>query len=334
MNATMTNSIAINPAAVTDNSTGTPASKPRWLGVEVRHLAALAAVAREGSFRGAAESLGYVQSAVSQQVARLERIVGTRLVDRRRGATHVDLTESGELLLHHFEAIVARLNAAQADIDAIRGGRAGSLRVGITESIAARLMPPLLRRLACTQPDIEVHVEELRSPDQLAGRAEEGDLDVGLGVLPPGRDALEIQRLMVDPWVLVVAADSLFAAGVPAFVPGDLNELPLISGGHEATPPSVDADLREHGLEPVYAYRSESSASVKALVAAGVGVAILPGLVVDPLDPRLTLIPLDGVVRPRVLGAYWNRERRSVAVRDVFVEAAVAVAAEIGGSVH
>src|ERR687891_1848419 len=105
-----------------------------WLGVELRHLAALQAVAEEGSFGRAAEHLGYTQSAVSQQIQALERIVGERLVERPGGPRPVSLTEAGELLLRHAEAIVARLSAAQADLAALSAGAAGPLRVGVFQS--------------------------------------------------------------------------------------------------------------------------------------------------------------------------------------------------------
>src|SRR5437763_8076997 len=99
----------------------------RWLGVELRHLAALEAVAAEGSFGRAAERLGYTQSAVSQQIATLERIVGERLIERPGGPRPVSLTEAGELLLGHAESIVARLQAAQADLHALQTGELGTL---------------------------------------------------------------------------------------------------------------------------------------------------------------------------------------------------------------
>src|SRR5436305_10387095 len=86
----------------------------RWLGVELRHLAALQAVASEGSFGRAAEKLGYTQSAVSQQIATLERIVGERLVERPGGPRPVSLTEAGRVLLGHANSIVARPQAPQA----------------------------------------------------------------------------------------------------------------------------------------------------------------------------------------------------------------------------
>ena len=83
----------------------------RWLGIELRHFLALEAVAREGSFGKAALKLGYTQSAVSQQIAALERIVGQRLIERPGGPKPVSLTEAGTLLLRHANAITARISA-------------------------------------------------------------------------------------------------------------------------------------------------------------------------------------------------------------------------------
>src|SRR5947208_14695455 len=99
----------------------------RWLGVELRHLAALQAVAEGGSFGRAAARLGYTQSAVSQQIATLERLVGERLVDRPGGPRPVTITQAGTVLLRHADGIVARLRAAQADLAALRDGSAGPL---------------------------------------------------------------------------------------------------------------------------------------------------------------------------------------------------------------
>src|SRR4029450_8324926 len=85
----------------------------RWLRIEMRHFAALQAVAGQGTFRGAAKRLGYTQSAISQQIATLERVAGTKLVERPGGPRAVYLTDAGRLVLRHAEAIMARLNAAQ-----------------------------------------------------------------------------------------------------------------------------------------------------------------------------------------------------------------------------
>src|SRR5438105_5051457 len=101
-----------------------------WLGLELRHLAALKAVAEEGTFGRAAARLGYTQSAISQQIAMLEKIVAQRLIDRPGGPRPVSLTEAGRVLLRRAEGIAARLQAAQADLAALGAGDAGPLRIG------------------------------------------------------------------------------------------------------------------------------------------------------------------------------------------------------------
>src|SRR5256886_8305994 len=116
-----------------------------WLGLELRHLIALKAIAEEGTFGRAATQLGYTQSAISQQIARLERIVGHRLIDRPGGPRPVSLTEAGRLLLKHSDAIAARVAAAQADLTALAEGQAGTLRVGVFQSVGQRILPERIR---------------------------------------------------------------------------------------------------------------------------------------------------------------------------------------------
>src|SRR5256885_14460806 len=101
-----------------------------WLGLELRHLVALKAIAEHGTFGKAARSLGYTQSAISQQIATLERIVGQKLIDRPGGPKRVSLTEAGQLLLRHADGITARLQAAHADLDALSAGDAGPPPIG------------------------------------------------------------------------------------------------------------------------------------------------------------------------------------------------------------
>ena len=116
-----------------------------WSGIELRHLVALDAVAREGSFRRAATHLGYVQSAISHQIAALENLTGKRLIERSRGTRPLALTEAGEILLSHADAVIARVRAAQADLAALDGNGAAALRVGATPDLLARLVPSFLR---------------------------------------------------------------------------------------------------------------------------------------------------------------------------------------------
>ena len=155
-------------------------------GIEIRHLAALAAVAEEGSFRRAAARLGYVQSAISDQIAALERVVGQQLVVRSRGAAPVELTEAGTVLLGHGKAIVARLKAAEADLGALAGGSAGSLNLGIYQSVGARIIPRLLPREAPTDAALFELVES-------------GELELSFADFPLHDGPFESIELMDDP---------------------------------------------------------------------------------------------------------------------------------------
>ncbi len=118
--------------------------------------------------------LGYTQSAISQQIATLERIVGEQLIERPGGPRPVALTEAGRLLLRHARAIVARLQAAQADLAALSAGEAGSLHVGIFQSVGARILPEVMRRFAQAWPNVEVELRESHDDSELADLVERG----------------------------------------------------------------------------------------------------------------------------------------------------------------
>ena len=164
----------------------------QWLGIEIRHLAALQAVAEEGTFRGAAARLGYTQSAVSQQIATLERIVGAKLIERPGGPRAVFLTDAGRLVLRHAEAIVARLKAAQADVAAVIDGGAGSLRVGTFQSAGSRLLPDLVRRFRDGWPKVD------RAADRVGLRPRAADLRRARRPRPQLRDAAAARGAVRD----------------------------------------------------------------------------------------------------------------------------------------
>src|SRR2546423_1412592 len=123
-----------------------------WPGVELRHLLALNAVAAERSFAGAARCLGYTQPAISHQIATLELAVGARLVHRTAGSKNVRLTEVGEAVHAHARSLIARMEAAAAEVDAIAGGSTGVLRLGTFPSVGARLLPKALILFRATFP--------------------------------------------------------------------------------------------------------------------------------------------------------------------------------------
>ncbi len=288
----------------------------RWLGVELRHFAALQAIAGEGSFRRASEQLGYTQSAVSQQIATLERIVGERLIERPGGPRRVSLTEAGELLLRHAAVILARLHAAQADFAALTEGMGGLLRIGAYQSVSRSILPGLLPRFAADWPQVEIRLTESAHDDDLLPLVERGELDLTFAMLPLPAGPFEAAELLCDPYVLVVPADSPLASRPQAPDMREIAGLPLIGYRQCRSVVQVESHLRASGIEPHFVFRSDDNGTIQALVAAGIGVALVPFLTVEPGDQRNAILPVAGEVPERHLALVWHCDRyRSAASR-------------------
>jgi molybdate transport repressor ModE-like protein len=299
-----------------------------WLGIELRHLAALEAVSRAGSFGRAAEDLGYTQSAISQQIAALERIVGERLIERPGGPRAVSLTEAGELLLRHAEAIGARLEAAHADIVSLRAGEMGALRVGTYQSIGARVLPEVMRRFRRDRPAIELELMAPATDPELFAMVESGDIDLAFCSLPLGDGPFEALELMSDPYVLVAPAESELAARATASL-ADLGAMPLIGAQTCNSGIVLEGELRRLGVEVTYAFRSDDNGTVQGLVAAGYGVALVPLLSVMPGDPRVKVQRLDPPMPRRRIAVAWHRDRHRSPAARTFIELAQVVGAEV-----
>jgi DNA-binding transcriptional LysR family regulator len=295
-----------------------------WLGVEMRHFAALEAVSRTGSFGRAARELGYTQSAVSQQIAQLERIVGQRLFHRPGGPRRVEPTEAGLLLLGHADAIVARLDAARADMAALAEGEAGALRVGIYQSVGARLLPTLVRRFRAQWPRVSVRVHEESAAADLLRLLEHGELDLTFAELPLREGPFEWAELLQDPYVLLVSARSELADldTAPSF--RDVAKLPLI-GRRSTDEPERFLAGRVPELNVIF--RTDDNGTLAALVAENLGVSIEPRLVVDPRDRDVKMLPFGSRIPPRTLVLAWHRDRYRSQAAQAFVELAREVAA-------
>jgi molybdate transport repressor ModE-like protein len=299
-----------------------------WLGVELRHLAALQAIAEEGSFGRAARRLGYTQSAVSQQLAMLERIVGERLVERPGGSRPVTMTEAGRLLLRHAEAIVARLQAAQADLQALSAGAVGMLRVGTYQSVGKHILPALMRRFGAAWPRVELKLTEMGTDQDLVALIERGELDLTFADFRLWDGPFDELHLFDDPYVLLVQAGTPLARRRRRPTLDEIAELPLIGFRQCRSTRIVETQLHERGLEPGFVFRSDDNGTVQAMVGAGVGIALVPRLTVDLHDAATVALELGDSVPPRRISLVWHRDRyRSPAAR-AFAELAHEVCAD------
>jgi DNA-binding transcriptional LysR family regulator len=278
----------------------------RWVGVELRHLVALKAAAEERSLAAAGRKLGYSQPAVSQQLATLEKLVGSRLVDRQAGAREVTLTEAGRRVLRHGGAILARAHAADAELRALQEGAVGTLRLGTIPSIGARLVPQLLRDLSARVPGVDVQLVEDGWDDRLLDRIEAGELELTFGFLPLRDGPFDSVELLRDPYVLLVATDSPLAKARRPLQLGRLEEVPLIVCSQSQ---AADAFCQAHGIAAQVRFRIDDNATLVGLAAAGLGAALLPRLAVDPARRDVVQVELATKPPPRIIVLAWHSDR-------------------------
>jgi molybdate transport repressor ModE-like protein len=282
-----------------------------WQGVEFRHLAALESIATEGSFSAAAAKTGYSQSAISGQIATLERLIGVRLVRRIRGSRKVTLTLEGERLLEHARAINARLSAARADIEQLEQNGTQSLRIGTFQSVSQTLLPDVVRGL--TAAGTSLTLREDKEVEHYAEMLRSGELDVAFVLLPVDDGEVEAIELLRDPWVLVVRTDHPLVWKQRPATADDLSNLPLITFEQLPAQRLIEGSLRAAGAHVRVVTRMGDSASVLSMVSAGLGCGLVPRLAVEAEAGAarlngLRFLPLDDQP-PRLIGLAWNRQR-------------------------
>lgn len=295
---------------------------PTLTGVEPRHLATLVAVAETRSFKAAGERLGYVQSAVSQQVAQLERVLGSAVVVRTPGQAAIALTDVGALVVRHAQDILGQLDAAASDLRAEGQAR---LRVGVHDRVLMPAVADAIQLLGDTAPELRVVVRDSQAPPaQRAAALRRGTLDVAFDDLPLDDGPFEQVEVLRDAIVLLVHRDSPLAARGALSDLEELADVPLIADDDSTLLAIVESQLNVAGLQPNVVLRSRLTSSVQALVAGGLGAALLPRLAVDPLDPATTIVALGELLPARRIGLYWHRQRRRLAGLDTFREALAA----------
>jgi DNA-binding transcriptional LysR family regulator len=305
-----------------------PALVADWHGLDLRHLAALRAIAEQGSFKGAAQALGYTPSAISQQITGLERTIGSRVVVREHGRKALGLTEAGVIMLRHLNAIEARLETARTEIAALANGLVGPLRVEASESIAARFLPDVLRRFRVERPDVNVVVDETPIDPELTS-LERGAHDLAFGVLPLPDGPFQATVVLTDPWVLVGEAGSKIIRRRTPRTLRELRGLPVIASRSTLETPSCLNCLRAAGINPSEALRSENDSVVQAFAAAGLGIAVMPRLAVSPADDRIGTVELGELIPPRRIAIVWHEDRTPHPSLDVFVTLAARVGSQL-----
>jgi molybdate transport repressor ModE-like protein len=278
--------------------------------LDVRRMRVLREVASCGSFSAAAEALNFTQSAVSQHVAALERETGTQLVERgRRG---VRLTDAGRVLVSHADAILARIDSAEEELAALAGLRGGRLRLISFQSGGATLAPRAVAAFHQRHPHVELSLQEAE-PAEATERLRAGDADLALvydhAAMPVLAPDLELQHLLDDPYEAILPAGHPLAKRRRITLEQLSDEPWVASGDLGGCRAIMDMLCREAGFQPRVAFEVDETTTVQALVAAKVGVTLMPRLALSAVHPgvvvrKLSERPLRRVWAARLEGAY------------------------------
>jgi DNA-binding transcriptional LysR family regulator len=296
-----------------------------WHGIEVRHLAALQALAEEASFHGAARRLGYSQPAVSQQLAALERIVGVQLVNRPRVSQPLTLTEAGMRLLTHARAVQSSLATAEAEL---YSGKT-RLRIGTYQTVSSLLLPHVVRELERREPQVEIVLDDRPVDAILVKALERNEIDACFVDLPLRFEgALKTRPLALDEYVLVLPRNGRRGIGTSVH-PVELRGLNLIGFKSSGSTQRVIDHLRADGIDPHFVVRADDNNVVQGFVTAGFGAALIPRLTAELMSGSFDVRSFEPSLPPRVIALAWKDDLTLAEPVRAFVDATTRVVRQI-----
>jgi len=253
--------------------------------IEARHLRVLRAVATTGSFSAAARELGCTQPAVSQQMKALESSAGTTLLIRT--GREMRLTQAGEALVRHASGILAGLTAAEEEVAAIAGLRAGRVRLVSFPSGSSTLVPCALAALRAAHPGTQVSLVEAEPPRSVE-MLREGDCDIALA-FRYGASGAEWADLVVRPLLtdrlIGLVPEGHRLSGTEAVGIAELAEESWIAGCPRCRRQLVEV-CEASGFTPRIDFATDDYPAVVGLVGAGLGVAVLPELAIEAVRAK------------------------------------------------
>lgn len=259
--------------------------------LNLSRLKALREVLALGSFSAAADALSYTQSAVSQAIATLEAEVGTKLIERdRRGLRP---TGAGQALASQAEGILARVEAAEDEVAAIAGGRGGRLRIASFPTAGATLMPAAVAGFRASHPGVELELAE-GEPEEIGPRLRAGEFDLALlfefeGVGERRSSGMRRFELLEDPLRLALPAGDPLAARDDLRLEDLRDEAWVQTSAASPCARHVVRSCHAAGFEPRVSFESDDYQTVQGLVAAGVGVALIPQLALQTIRPDIAV---------------------------------------------
>lgn len=282
--------------------------------MELRHLQSFVMLARHGSFSRAAAALGVAQPALSLRIKQLEDELGVLLVDR--ATRPLRLTEAGTLFLGRGERILAEADLATEEMQALAGLERGKVTIGALPALASLWLPPILARFAATHPGVRITVREANT-EELARLLGVGQLDLAVlhevPELYPGDGrypGLEVERLFDEELMVVTALDHRLAGRRSVHLERLADEPWVFVTRGSGLSLSVKGVLARAAFEPRIVATCQSQPTLRALVAAGVGISILPRLPAEAGAPALAALALRPPPDVHTTAVAWRSESR------------------------
>ncbi len=295
--------------------------------VDPRHFAALVAVHEHGTFAKAADALGFTQSAISQQIAQLERAAGVTVFDRPKGPRAAELTPAGAALLDFARRTLTRLDEMDERLDLMRRGITGRLTVGTFQSASAELLPNIIGQMRREVPDVDVRLDETDDLDELVTDVLTDETDLAFTVDLDADTRLTIDVLGRDPFVIIAPRDE--ATG-PLTTAAEIDRHPLIGQPDTHTGQRmIDDRLIAAGIRPEFAFRFQNNAAVQSMVRSGLGWAVMPSLAIDAHDPGIVVMQTDPPLPPREIQLIARTGRTLLPAADRFRAVALEAAATL-----
>jgi DNA-binding transcriptional LysR family regulator len=290
--------------------------------MEFRHLRTIDAVARHRSFTKAAEELFLAQSAISQQISRLEAEIGIQIF--RRSSRSVELTEEGKVILEHARRVLAEVDDMQGEMEALTGVMRGTVRIGGIYPFGPYDLYGVLADYHEQYPGVSIHMVE-DTQDAMLAMLRSDELDCAFASVDPDTIGSEFAGTLLweEEFVVIASPDHEFAARTDVTWEDVIEQDLIAYRENSALRRRFETTIGRRGMEPHNAFVCTEMSAVRALAATGLGIAVLPRSIAELPGPDVVLRPFrpDPVTWPVAL--VWRSDRRHPPAAKAFLALAL-----------
>jgi len=290
--------------------------------MELRHLRTIVAVARHRSFTKAAEELYLAQSAISQQIRRLEEEIGIQIF--RRSSRSVELTEEGKIILEHAYRVLAEVDEMQGEMEALSGGIRGTVRISGIWPFGGYDLYSVLADFRTRYPEVAIHMEE-DAVDEVMAKLRADELDLAFASVDPDKIGPDFAATLLweEEFVIVAARDHEFANRAHVTYEDLIGQDLIAFRDNSALRRRFETTIGRRGIEPRNAFVCTEMTAVRSLASKGLGVAVMPRSKAELDGPPIILRPFRPEPITWPIALVWRTDRRPTPAAKAFLAMAL-----------